>query len=359
MHHPVILSIDTSCDDTAVAVVQGQRVLANVVASQAKLHSEFGGVFPTVAKKQHALAIAPAVNTALRRAQCDPQDLDHVAVTLGPGLAPALEIGITFAQDFAKKHHLPLIPVHHIKGHIFSVLLQPATRGKSSPAEPKITQKTVHFPALSVVVSGGHTQFVLVKNYQELQILGQTIDDAAGECLDKIGRLLGLGYPAGPVIEQLAKRGDREPHPFPLPMAHRPDFDMSFSGLKTHARHLVEKLEQSKQLTAATISDVCASAQAGVFRAITYKLNKLLDQQPEIKELWLGGGVAANMTLRAELRKIARSRKILFRAPAKKAWCADNAAMIGLVAHLTLSVPEPKNSVAERVEATGCCVTPI
>jgi N6-L-threonylcarbamoyladenine synthase len=323
MTKPTILAIDTSCDETAASVTRGQVVLSNVIASQAQLHQQYGGVFPTVAKQAHLENIQPTIKAALRRAGKTWADLDAIAVTQGPGLAPALEIGLATAKKLGTQYKLPILGINHIEGHILSVLAQPQAKSKSAKLiSPK-------FPALSVVVSGGHTEFVLVKQIGDYQRLGMTVDDAAGECLDKVGRLLGLGYPAGPVVEKLAKKGHKAKFKFPLPMTDVKTFDLSFSGLKTHSKRVINQLESTKQLNQQTITDFCAALQEGVFNHILYKLAKLLEQVP-VKELWLGGGVAANMTLRAKLRQLAKAHHLLLRTPYTKRLCGDNAAMIGV-----------------------------
>lgn len=320
---PLILAIDTSCDETSAAVVEGQRVLSNVIASQAQLHQKYGGVFPTVAKQAHQENLAPTVVEALARAGKRWQDIRAIAVTQGPGLAPALEVGLRYAEQLGKQYAKSVIPINHIEGHVLSVLAQAHSRvGQARFITPE-------FPALAVVVSGGHTEFVLVKKIGEYQRLGWTVDDAAGECLDKVGRLLGLGYPAGPVVEKLARHGDTQAFPFPLPMTVTKTFDMSFSGIKTHSKKLIDQLEKSGTLNKHTIADFCACLQAGVFEHIIYKLTKLLEKTT-VKELWLGGGVAANLILRKKLRSVARAHQLTFRVPYTKTLCGDNAAMIGL-----------------------------
>lgn len=330
---PVILSIDTSCDETSVAVTQGLVVISNVIASQVELHKKFGGVFPTVAKQAHIENIDACILLALKKAQIDFANLDAIAVTQGPGLAPALEVGINKAKQLAEKYQKPLIAVNHIEGHLLSPLAQ--RNGKI-----KKQQLTTQFPVLSIIVSGGHTQFVLVTDIGQYQILGLTIDDAAGEALDKVGRMLDLGYPAGSVIEEFAKKGDPNKIKFALPMTTTKDFNLSFSGLKTQARNLIEK----KQLNKQEIFDFAASFQYAVFRHICYKLNKVL-QTEKINEIWLGGGVAANITLRRMIREtIGNHKNLLTRnlktqtkvklyTPFEKKLCGDNAAMIGVVAY--------------------------
>lgn len=398
--HQLILSIDTSCDDTSVAVTQNQTVISNVVSSQIDLHRPYGGVFPTVAKLAHQENIEACIGLALRKAgQLQPHQLSAVAVTQGPGLAPALEVGLKYATAFAQNHQLPLIPINHIEAHAWSAMLAPLPRSTPLqtlfrqshrlpflPFNPPLKPK---FPLLSFVISGGHTQLILINNFGDYQILGSTLDDSAGECLDKIGRLLNLGYPAGPTIEQFAKLGDPTRFRFPLPLTTTKNYDFSFSGLKTFARNLIKNLEAKSPtnvLDQQTIYDLSASAQAGVIRHLIYKLQKLLETSlipleiqkqnlpapsnsplikslqaqpllvPQVQEIWLGGGVSANIALRREIRRFllkfnANSQlktntqlknntqpknEIKLITPYSKKFCGDNASMIGLVASLKL-----------------------
>lgn len=343
MTNPVILAIDTSCDETSIAVTQGQRVLSNVIASQVNLHKQYGGVFPTVAKQAHKENIEPTIKAALKRAGKTKENINYIAVTQGPGLAPALEIGIQKAMELGREWNKPVVPINHIEGHILSVLAQANPKSKSlKEISPKL-------PALAVVVSGGHTEFILVEKTGQYKKMGATVDDAAGECLDKVGRLLGLGYPAGPVVEQLAKKGNPLAFDFPLPMTTSKNYNMSFSGMKTHSRKAIDKLEEKNKLNPQTIADFCASLQHGVFRHIIYKLRKLLIEASDVKELWLGGGVAANTLLKKELRKVAKEFNLDFRTPYSKKLCGDNAAMIGLVAHYKItSGYKPTKSKIDR-----------
>ncbi len=411
------LAIDTSCDETSAAVVCGLEVWSNVVASQVELHKPYGGVFPTIAKQAHKENITPTVELALKRAGVKIDDVDEVAVTVGPGLAPALEVGIDYAKKLSRQYSLPIRPVNHMEGHVLSVLAFPEKKQKRPSLSirrqeaRKRSQKKlaeVKLPALAVLVSGGHTEFILIKNLKlkiknerhpkparrhpefilglsrrsresritnlrdsetsvlrsdvqndsefpdrkpRLSIdqfnssafsytkLGQTLDDAAGEALDKIGRMLGLGYPAGPVIEEFAKHGNPHKYKMPLPMTTSKDYNLSFSGLKTHTRNLIEntlKEAGHKSLKKQEIYDLSASVQYGVFRHILYKLSKILADYPEINEIWLGGGVAANITLRKMIRKTISSHFSLptshctFRVPYSKRLCGDNAAMVGV-----------------------------
>lgn len=355
-----VLAIDTSCDETAVAVVRGTTVLSNVVASQVELHKPYGGVFPTVAKQAHKENIDRCVALALKRAQLDWSGIDAIAVTQGPGLAPALEVGITKAKALAEEQQKPLYPINHIEGHILSVLAQAEEKiskektgarsstlaGAAAPAfaQPAFTPP-LRFPVLSVIVSGGHTEFVIIKKLGNYERVGWTIDDAAGEALDKVGRILNLGYPAGPVIEQFAKQGNDRAYDFPLPMTTSGDYNLSFSGLKTFARRFIEEFEAAGKLDKQAIYDLSASFQRSVFRHICHKLNKVLLDHQDLGEVWLGGGVAANATLRLMLRQtiknhidsLAKKEISLplspkLRVPYSKKLCGDNAAMIGVVA---------------------------
>ncbi len=322
--YPIILAIDTSCDDTAVAVTQGVGVLSNVIASQIEIHRVYGGVYPLAAKLAHHELIEPTYKEALKRARIQAADIDAIAVTQGPGLAIALEVGIEFAKDLAKEVKKPLLPVNHMAGHMYSPL---AVTSKSNPnPESKIENL---FPALSILVSGGHTELLILKSLTDYEKIGQTIDDAAGEALDKFARLLDLGYPGAAAMEQIAKKGDPNTYKFPLPMAQTKDLNFSFSGLKTAGRQLIEKLGS---LNSQDIANLGASFQYAVFRAILYKLNKAI-QAYQPKSIWLGGGVSANVILRKEIRKICRNKNISFLYPKLKRMHGDNAAMIAIAAY--------------------------
>lgn len=350
MKNPIILAIDTSCDETAVAVTSGQTVLSNVIASQAQLHTQYGGVFPTIAKQAHAENLPATTAEALKRARKTWADIDAIAVTQGPGLAPALEVGLRYAEGLSKRYSKTATPINHIEGHVLSVLAQPRSRNSRSTRRSALPTTHPQFPALSVIVSGGHTEFVLVEKIGTYTRLGITVDDAAGECLDKVGRLLGLGYPAGPVVEQLAKKGNKTAFPFPKPMTAVKTFDMSFSGIKTHSRQLISQLEKSGKLNKQTIADFCASLQEGVFEHILYKLTRLLEKH-SVKELWLGGGVAANAELRKKLRVIAKKHTLTFRVPYSKKLTGDNAAMIGVAAGYAIERGEnPQQTAAEKFD---------
>jgi N6-L-threonylcarbamoyladenine synthase len=335
-----ILAIDTSCDDTAAAVTCRFEVWSNIIASQTELHKPYGGVFPTLAKQAHKENIAPTVVTALRRAGVTWQDISAMAVTIGPGLAPALEVGIAYAKEMAAKYKLPLIPVNHLEGHLLSVLASPKARKTAVQLQKKSKKLQPAFPTLGVLISGGHSEFILVKDFGTYTPLGATIDDAAGEALDKVGRMIDLGYPAGPVIEQFAKKGNPRAHDFPVPMTTSRDYNLSFSGLKTFSRNLVASLEEQGKLDSQQeIYDFAASLQYAIFRHINHKLIKILADHPEVKQVWLGGGVAANVALRKSLRETIKKSNLdaPLLTPYTKLLCQDNAAMIGVAAACVLN----------------------
>jgi len=330
-----ILSIDTSCDETSVAVTQGRRIISNVLFSQIKVHAPYGGVYPILAKREHLSKIDPAITLALKRAHLKATDLSAIAVTYGPGLAPALEVGINRARELCKSLKLPLIPVDHIEGHIYSAFAQ------NSQGNPP---REIIFPLLAYVVSGGHTELVLLSDHLNYQILGETLDDAAGEALDKAARILGLGYPGGPIIERLAKKGDSNRYLLPLPMQRRLNLEFSYSGLKTAFKRLVDKLSEEEKIT--NLHHLSASFQAVVIKSLVYKLEQaLLLHQPQI--LCLGGGVAANQALKSALRRVGKKHKLPFYFPRWKALATDNAAMIGVVAGYKLQAGILLNNPAE------------
>lgn len=358
-----ILAIDTSCDDSSAAVVCGQVVLSNVIATQS--HAKYGGVFPTVAKEEHLKNTLPVVMRALELAGVSFDELAAVAVTQGPGLAPALEVGLNVAKSLASEHHLPLIAINHIEGHALSPLATP--RGEilienleSLKASGRLTLdryfakpvEQLEFPVLSIVVSGGHTDFILIEKIGVYKRLGFTVDDAAGEALDKFGRLVELPYPAGAMIEKLAAQGDAHKYLFPIPMTTSGNFNLSFAGLKTSVKTMIEKIKSANEevgitaepaLTEREVIDLCASFQFAVFRAITYKLQKI-QKEYHCSTIFLGGGVAANKTLRAAITEVTG---LPLYVPYSMELCRDNAAMIGLVAGFKLERGEVLKSADE------------
>ena len=317
---PRILAIESSCDETGVAVVVGgRRIEASQVASQVALHAETGGIVPEVAARQQLRWIVPTLDAALAEADAAWDGLDAIAVTYGPGLIGSLLVGVNVAKALAATHDLPLIGVNHIEGHIYANWLTDGDRDAPMPAEPP-------FPLLCLVVSGGHTQLVLMEAHGRYQLLGQTIDDAAGEAFDKVGRLLGLPYPGGPAISAAAE-GASPATRFPRA---RTDgrYDFSFSGLKTAVlREVAGYRERGEPIP---IDGLAAAFEDAVVDALAGKTALAAEAQP-VAAVALGGGVAANTALRAELRRRLDDLGLSLLVP-PPAWCTDNGAMIGAAA---------------------------
>jgi len=312
----LILGIETSCDETAAAVIQdGCRILSNVVASQVEMHAKYGGVFPELASREHVLKIIPVIHEAMANANVTWGDLNAVAVTHGPGLAGSLLVGVNAAKGLALGQNLPLLGINHLEGHIYANWLDAGL--------PYLTPETENiFPLVALVASGGHSSLVLMRGHGDYVELGHTIDDAAGEAFDKIARLLHLGYPGGPAIQRAAEAGD--PASFKLPRAQtkRP-YDFSFSGLKTAVLNLTKKLDPDHL----PVNDIAASAQAAIVSTLVEK-TMLAVEEYNANYVLLAGGVAANSSLRTEMSARA-SRPVLFPPPRL---CVDNASMIGAAA---------------------------
>ncbi|EKE14905.1 MAG: hypothetical protein ACD_12C00246G0008 [uncultured bacterium] len=319
----VILAIDTSCDETSVAITNGRKILSNVIYSQVLLHKKWGGVVPSIAKRAHEERINFVVESACHpRGGGDPgllNSIDYIAVTQGPGLAVALEVGIKKAKELAKKYQKKLISVNHLEGHIYSAFVQ------NSQGNPKSDFK---FPYLALIISGGHTEFVIFENHLKYKIIGQTLDDAAGEALDKAAKLLGLGYPGGPVLERLAYEVDNvDNHNFPRPMLRSKDLNFSFSGLKTSFYYFLKKNPNKTS----EVKLLASSFQEAVFDTLIKKTEMAI-KQTGINRLIIGGGVIANSRLRNLMRALVKKYhgEVLF--PTYKYLTGDNAAMIGIVA---------------------------
>jgi N6-L-threonylcarbamoyladenine synthase len=313
------LAIESSCDETAAAVVEGSRVLSSVVSSQIELHAEFGGVVPELASRAHLAVVTRVVEDALRKAGlARVTDVDAIAVTEGPGLAGALLVGVQMARGLAFATGLPLVGVHHMEGHIFSAFLGDAT------IEP-----TSFVPHVALLVSGGHTEIVDVPALATYRMLGSTRDDASGEAYDKVAKLLGLGYPGGPVIDKLATEGDPTAVPFPRGMIDQDNFDFSFSGLKTAVLVHVERNGEPKSRK--ELADVCASFQAAVVDVLVAKARRAVRTSASSR-LHVVGGVAANRGLRAAAMAAGEADGFTVVVPPVR-WCGDNAAMIGAAAN--------------------------
>jgi N6-L-threonylcarbamoyladenine synthase len=322
-----ILAIETSCDDTCVAIIKAEkekpqfRILSNIVSSQVKIHRKYGGVYPTLAKREHQKNIAVVFKKALLRA--DSPKIDLLAVTIGPGLEPCLWVGINFAKELAKEKKLPLLPVNHVEAHILVNWL-------SRPKIRKIPAKEI-FPAVCLVVSGGHTQLILMRGFGEYKVLGETRDDAAGECFDKVARILGLGYPGGPIISKLSKEGSKKPFSvqLPRPMIHQKNYDFSFSGLKTAV--LYDFKNHSQKNKKECIKAVAKEAQEAIIDVLTQKTLRAA-RNLKAKSIILGGGVAANDELRKKFKVLISEQGVNLFVP-EKSLCTDNAAMTAVTAH--------------------------
>jgi N6-L-threonylcarbamoyladenine synthase len=324
-----ILAIETSCDETACAVVEdGRHILSDIIASQVDLHAQYGGVFPEMASRAHVETIVPVTDEAMKQAHVGWNDLDAVAVTYGPGLAGSLLVGVNAAKGIALGRGLPLIGVNHIEGHVYAHWLETGAEGAADP-------DNLSFPLLVLIVSGGHTELVLMHDHKQYERLGGTLDDAAGEAFDKVGRLLGLPYPGGPAIEEVAQRGD--PTRFTFPRAWLEDsYDFSFSGLKTAVLRVVQKhgdpQADQNTLWRLPVPHLAVAFQEAVVDVLAGKTAWAAENH-DVTAILLSGGVSANQSLRAAVQERLSALPVFF-PPAEL--CTDNAAMIGAAAHQSL-----------------------
>ncbi len=361
-----ILAIETSCDETAISILEIKikgfsksvrssafDILANVVASQIKVHAPWGGVVPNLAKREHQKNLPVVLRKALKQAKLSigKPKIDLIAVTSGPGLEPALWVGINFAQELAKKWEKPLIGMNHLEGHIFSVFLEKA----------EFSISNFQFPVLALVVSGGHTELVLMKDWLKYKVIGRTLDDAAGEAFDKVAKMLKLGYPGGPVVAKEAEefQDNKFQIKLPRPMFNSKDYSFSFSGLKTAVLYLLRDLEKkipdlydNKDL----ISSICAEFQQAVIDVLVKKTMRAAKEY-KVKTIILGGGVAANKELRGQLKKAIEGvnfenhKSINFLMPEME-FTGDNAAMIALPAYFRWQKMK-KPAITRAIEANG------
>lgn len=303
-----ILGIETSCDDTGVAIYDTENgLLAHALYSQIETHKEYGGVVPELAARDHIRKVAPLVDAVLQQSECDPASLDGVAYTCGPGLAGALLAGSAVAKGLAYGWGVPAIGVHHMEGHLLA---------------PMLEDDKPEFPFIALLVSGGHTLIAEVKGVGQYRILGQTVDDAVGEAFDKTAKILGLGYPGGPAISRVAEKGDSSRFTFPRPMTDRPGLDFSFSGLKTFALTTVQKSQLDQQ----TVADIACAFQDAAVDTLVIKCKRALEQT-EANQLVVAGGVGANRLLRQRLLELADQQNARVFYP-RIEFCTDNGAMI-------------------------------
>ncbi|EOV2665105.1 TPA: tRNA (adenosine(37)-N6)-threonylcarbamoyltransferase complex transferase subunit TsaD [Enterobacter ludwigii] len=335
-----VLGIETSCDETGIAIYDDEKgLLANQLYSQVKLHADYGGVVPELASRDHVRKTVPLIQAALKEAGLSSTDIDAVAYTAGPGLVGALLVGATVGRSLAFAWDVPAIPVHHMEGHLLAPMLE-----NNPPA----------FPFVALLVSGGHTQLISVTGIGKYELLGESIDDAAGEAFDKTAKLLGLDYPGGPMLSKMASQGTEGRFVFPRPMTDRPGLDFSFSGLKTFAANTIRNNDDSEQ----TCADIARAFEDAVVDTLMIKCKRALEKTG-FKRLVMAGGVSANRTLRAKLAQMMQKRggEVFYARPE---FCTDNGAMIayagmvrlnaGATADLSVSV-RPRWPLAELPEA--------
>jgi len=319
------LGIESSCDETSAAIVDSDKnILAHIIYSQIPEHQKYGGVVPELAARAHILAVDEVIRLTLERANKTIDDIDVIAATAGPGLIGGVLIGWMAATGIANSTNKPLVAVNHLEGHALVPRLCAASANDSA------TNTDVEFPYLLMLASGGHCQILLVRNVGKYELIGQTLDDSAGEAFDKIAKMLGLGYPGGPIVDKRAKSGDAKRFHFPRPLCDKPGCDFSFSGIKTAARMLLDKTPES-EVDEKFIDDFCASFQASVVDCITNRLkNALGDKRVKAvnpKTMVVAGGVAKNSAIRAAMENLAQQSNMLFVAP-PMSLCTDNGAMI-------------------------------
>ncbi len=330
----IILSIETSCDETAAAIIKTTRdrvvIGANIVSSQIKIHAQYGGVVPEVAARQHVQNIVPVIERAFAIAKCQPKHIDLIAVTAGPGLMTSLMVGVETARALSFAWGKPLLPVNHMYGHIAGAM----------------SDKKIIFPALCLIVSGGHTELVLMRSHTKYRKIGATVDDAVGEAYDKVAKMLNLGYPGGPIVSARATKGDAQAYELPRPMINSGDFNFSYSGLKTAILYLSKKVNvQDEQV----INNLCASFQRAALDVLITKMKKAAVKY-RVKTLMLAGGVAANKQLRADLTVLADDLQLPLLLP-DFSLCTDNAAMIALGAYHLSREKKPVLGTWKRVKA--------
>ncbi len=309
-----ILAIESSCDETSAAVAVNGKVLNNIIATQS-VHENYGGVVPELASRAHQQNIVPVVDQALKNAAIDKADLSAIAFTRGPGLMGALLVGTSFAKSMALALDIPLIEVNHMQAHILAHFIE----------EPKPS-----FPFLCLTVSGGHTQIVLVKDFLKMEVIGETQDDAVGEAFDKTAKMLGLGYPGGPMVDKLAQLGD--PLKYKFPKTEMPGLSYSFSGIKTGVLYFLrDQLKQNENFVKDNLNDICASVQHTLVHMLLQKLRKAA-REHNIKEIAIAGGVSANSGLRSALQELADKENWNVYIPSFE-YCTDNAGMIAMAGH--------------------------
>ncbi len=373
-NNKIILAVETSCDDTCASILKSKnnnlKVLSNIISSQIEIHKKWGGVYPALAKREHQRNLVLVLEQALNKAKLlkiiespvspvdrkklekilekEPEllknllkflkkykkpDVDIMAVTIGPGLDPCLWVGVNFAKALSYYWGIPIVPVNHIEAHILANFLEPKS-------------KRIKFPAIVLIVSGGHTQLILMKNFGKYEILGETRDDAAGECFDKIARILGLGYPGGPAIAAESTKAKKEfKISLPRPMIYFKNYDFSFSGLKTAVLYDFKKRSPKIKKSETYIQEMCAESQQAVIDVLIHKTLKAIKDY-KVKTLILGGGVAANQELRKQFQKKIKKEKLSINFnPPNPRFCTDNAVMIGIAGYYNIKKTKPWENI--------------
>jgi N6-L-threonylcarbamoyladenine synthase len=341
-----ILAVDTSCDETSVAILEGRKVLANIVSSQVELHKKWGGVMPDVARRAHIENIPGSHSEALKRAKKEMSDIDLIAVTIGPGLAIDLEVGIQYCQKLAIEHNIPFLPINHMEGHLLSSLI---LNSKGNGPSDFLNEKNIAskqdissqlFPALGLLISGKHTEIIYIEDFGKYKKLGKTLDDAAGEAFDKFGRMLGFGYPGGPIVSEFAKNGSSIPDiKIPIPMERSGDLNFSYSGLKTACLYRIKELRESGVKDSEWANDMCWEFVNSVAMSLILKLRMAFKQYPEVKSLFAGGGVYKSEQISRRIGIAARNHDKKYLLPEDK-YRGDNAAMIAIAAWANLDSPD-------------------
>ncbi len=325
-----ILAIETSFDDTAVAVLEGRKVLSSVVSSSVDLHKKWGGVVPDIARRAHIENIDGVYMEALSRARMNIEEIEYIVVTYGPGLAIDLEVGLDFAKGLVKKHKKKFVPVNHMEGHLLSSFI---LNSKGNGLIEKIEEGKI-FPAIGVLVSGNHTELILVKGFGDYEKIGETLDDAAGEAFDKVGRMLDLGFPGGPIVSEFAKKGKKGNIEFTIPMKNSNNLNFSYSGLKTACLYKSRDLREKYDSDNEWVYDFCNGFVSAVAESIVLKLEKALLEY-EVKSVFAGGGVLMNEYIARSIGKKSKEFKKQFYLPPVK-FRTDNAGMIGIAGYFNI-----------------------
>ena len=324
-NQPNIIAFDTSCDDTSVAVLQGRAILASEVSSQVEIHSQWGGVVPDIARREHEKNIPLVYEEALRKSKLKIEDIDYVVATYGPGLAIDLEIGLQFAKDLAIKYDKPFVPVNHMEGHLLSGLLL-NSNGVGISNEENL------FPALGLLISGKHTELIYSPGIGQYKKLGETLDDAVGEAFDKVARMLNFGYPGGAIICELAKKGKSGNISFTVPMKNSKDLNFSYSGIKTAALYKSNELRESGVKDSVWVYDFCRGFLDSIIESLVIKLELAIEQNSDIKSLFVGGGVFNSEEIVRKIGVVAKKYGLEY-IYSKGEYRGDNAGMVGIAGY--------------------------